>query len=310
MSWPDKTFSMKGNVLFFRGEDSVEKTIKPRLIAQGADLSNVILLERAKDDRILTLHHTKVIADAMHQAQAYNGLPVRMVIIDPIADFLGETKENSNVEMRVVLRKLKRLAEKSDCSFLLIQHIGKADRDNVQQRVLGSTGIVASCRASFCLLYDKGRNQRVFAPMKNNLAVNPSSVVFSIANTPDGGVVEIIDADVDKDADAYANDLKREAQKKKGPSPSSLNFAIDWLKEFLSEGYKPVGSENDTEFGTIRQASQDEGLSWATIKRAKQALKIKPHQIDKTWYWCLSSSDTKSDAQNPVGDLLEHLEND
>ena len=102
-NWPDGTPCPKGNVLYFRGEDSIEKTMKPRLSANGADMLNVILLDRASDDTVLTLHHVDVIRDAMRQSQDRNGLPVCMIIIDPMADYLGDTKENSNCEVPGVI---------------------------------------------------------------------------------------------------------------------------------------------------------------------------------------------------------------
>jgi putative DNA primase/helicase len=145
-NWPDGTPCPKGNVLFFRGEDSIEKTMKPRLSANGADVSNVFLFDSISDGSVLTLNCITEIRDGIAKTHGKNDLPLRLVIIDPMADYLGDTKENSNVEVRGVLKQLKSIADETGVVFLLIQHLGKGDRESIQQRVLGSTGIVASCQ--------------------------------------------------------------------------------------------------------------------------------------------------------------------
>ena len=300
-NWPDGSPCPQGNVLFFRGEDSIEKTVKPRLRANGADMRHVMLLDGLADDTVLTLHHVDAIFDAIRQSQEKNGLPVRLVIIDPMADYLGDTKENSNTEVRSVLKRLKAIADETGVTFLLIQHTGKADRGNMQQNVLGSTGIVASCRASYCLFTDKETGYRIFAPMKNNLAVDPTSVVFTIDASVKGGQVQIIDSELKKSADDIADEMRAAAyQNKSGRRPKESTEAENWLREFLSNGRKPAGSETDPAMGTVRYESEQAGHSWATIRRAKQSIGI-PHKKEKgVTFWFLPnlSGLTLQPAQN------------
>jgi len=152
-----------------------------------------------------------------------------------------------------VLKQLKAIAEETGVTFLLIQHIGKSVRETMQQRVLGSSGIVASCRASFCLFADKETGRRTFAPMKNNLAVNPTSVVFDINSHVKGGRVEIIDWMLDKTADDIAGEMREAYQQNKaGRKPKESTDAENWLYDFLSDGHKPVGNENNPALGSVR----------------------------------------------------------
>ena len=300
-NWPDGTPCPRGNVLFFRGEDSIEKTVKPRLRANGADMSHVMLLDGLADDTVLTLHHIEAICDAIRQSQLKNGLPVRLVVIDPMADYMGDTKENSNCEVRSVLKRLKAIAEKNGVTFLLIQHTGKADRDNMQQRVLGSTGIVASCRASFCLFTDKETGNRIFAPMKNNLAVDPTAIVFAIDPSVKGGQVQVIDCELKKSADDIANEMRAAAhQNKSGRKPKESTEAENWLQDFLSDGRKPAGNENAQMPGTVRYESEQAGYSWRTIERAKKALEVVSSKDLNVWFWSLPNLPdlTGQDRQN------------
>lgn len=299
--WPDGTRCQQGAVLFFRGEDSIEKTMKPRLRANGANMDHVMLFDGLADDAILTLHHVDAIRDAIRQSEEKTKLKVRLIVIDPMADHVGDTKENSNCEVRSMLKGLKAIADETGASFLLIQHTGKADRENMQQRVLGSTGIVASCRASFCLFTDKDTGHRIFAPMKNNLAVEPTSVVFTIDKAVMGGQVQIIDWELRKNADDIAAEMREAAfQNRTGRKPKESSEAENWLREFLSGGRKPVGKENDPQPGTVRYESEKAGHGWRTIERAKKSLDVISKKEINVWFWSLSNlpNPTEQDRQN------------
>jgi hypothetical protein len=204
-----------------------------------------------------------------------------------MADHIGNTKENSNVETRNVLKQLKNIAEETGVTFLLVQHIGKADRETMQQRVLGSTGIVASCRASFCLFKEQGTERRIFAPMKNNLAVNPTSVIFTIDPSIKGGQVQIVDHSVEKSADDYAEEMRAASQQKRGRPNEELIKAKEWLLNFLRDGRKPVGQEKGTTPGTIYYEAMQAGHSSATIRRVKNELGIINKSENRVSYWSL-----------------------
>ena len=49
-SWPDGTYSPAGNVLIWSGEDGVEDTITPRLIAANANLSRVHVIGASNEN--------------------------------------------------------------------------------------------------------------------------------------------------------------------------------------------------------------------------------------------------------------------
>jgi len=309
--WPDETPCPKGNVLFFRGEDSIEKTMKPRLSANGADMDNVILLNEKVDGSNLTLSDVETIRDAIQQAERRNNLPVRLIVIDPMADYLGNAKENSNAGVRTVLSPLKNIAEETGAAFLLIQHTGKAARRSMsmQQRVLGTTGIVASCRASFCLFFDQKTGHRFFAPMKNNLTIDPTSVVFTINSQANSGQVQIIDCDLDKTADEIEEDMK-ESQQGRGRRPNKSTEVENWLRDFLKDGCKRVGSENDLVPGSICYEAKLAGHSWATVRRAKAAIGVTSSKELNVWFWSLPNLPdlTEQEAQSHEDPTLANFE--
>jgi putative DNA primase/helicase len=48
--WPDRTQSKPGNVLIWAGEDGLTETIKPRLMAMGADPKKIWIVKGARDE--------------------------------------------------------------------------------------------------------------------------------------------------------------------------------------------------------------------------------------------------------------------
>ncbi|MDR1385473.1 MAG: AAA family ATPase [Planctomycetaceae bacterium] len=297
-NWTDGSPCPQGSVLFFQGEDSMS-TYRQRLRANVADLLKVTILEssfvegKEGDEIPMTLERISVIEDAIQQTEQQTGLPVRLIVIDPIADYWGNVRENSNSEVRKVLKPLKQLAEKHEVAFLLIQHIGKsADRETMQQRVLGSTGIVAACRSAWNIFFDKKTKHRTFAPMKTNLCIEPKSVVFVIDSTVDGGQVQIIDAALNKSADEIYDELRNE---NRGRNPKEIFEVEDWLREFLSDGRKPVKE--------IKNAADSKKFSWRTIRRASDNLGIAKTQEMKVYFWELPSFPelTHQVAQNNSG---------
>ena len=139
------------------------------------------------------------------------------------------------------------------------------------------------------MFYDKETKHRTFAPMKNNLAIDPTSVVFTVNSQVEGGRVEIIDWKLDKTADDIAGEMREEYQHGRGRNLKELPEAIDWLRGFLQEGRKPVGNENNPAEGSVRYESDKSSHKWGTIRRAYDALGIVSKKDMNVYFWELPS---------------------
>jgi hypothetical protein len=208
-----------------------------------------------------------------------------LVVIDPIANYWGNVKENSNAEVRSVLKPLQRLAEKTGAAFLLIQHTGKGDKEHAQQRVLGSTGIVASCRTVWGIYPATEKRHRYFAPIKTNVCIEPTAVEF-VVNREAGGQVEIVNAAVEKTGDDLEED--RRELIRRGPQSDKLEKCKEWLSDFLASG--------EVESGTVKtdgEGFEDGGGDGSVVGRSGEvatggedglnATKCAKQDIDKDW---------------------------
>jgi hypothetical protein len=81
------------------------------------------------------------------------GAPVRFVALDPAGDLLNGSEDDAAV-VKPLMRRLREVASKYDCSILLVGHTGKGqlDGDKVGERGMrGSSAWIANSRAAFGL---------------------------------------------------------------------------------------------------------------------------------------------------------------
>lgn len=119
-------------------EDGISDTIKPRLIAAGADCSNVAFLDEEKD--ILTLADEKI-------RRAIADFNAKLLVIDPVQAYLGEADLANALSMRRVLRQLAQWAQSYDCAIVLVGHLNKREGSKDLYRGMGSIDLVAAARS-------------------------------------------------------------------------------------------------------------------------------------------------------------------
>ena len=273
-NWADGKPCEKGSVLFFYGEEGIEDTYKTRFRANGADDSKIVFLKGVVQfdendecsDADVTLAMVDVIEEAIRSTEEKTGLPVKMVVIDPISNYWGGVQENSNADVRSVLKPLQMLAERTGTAFVMIQHTGKGDKEHAQQKVLGSTGIVAACRAVWGVyIAPECSDNRLFAPVKVNCGFGHTAVSFRIA--PPDGTVEIINPSI---ANLTGDDIEaaRQAAKKSAPGrpKKELTEAKELLQNLLTDGERPAKE--------ILKIAEEKGISESTLRAAKDELGI------------------------------------
>ena len=126
----------------------------PRLMAAGADLAKVHILEsivRANGDDALPSLRADI--DAITTAATRLG-DCRLIVIDPVSAYLSGVDDNRNAALRGVLTPLNKLAERLGAAVVLVSHLTKEGSANGKHRVLGSIAYVGACRANFLFVAD------------------------------------------------------------------------------------------------------------------------------------------------------------
>lgn len=165
-----------GEVLFITAEDEASDTLKPRLMACGADISKIVELQwiKTKNGKIKMFNLEDHIPQLRETVKTLSSL--KLIIIDPITAFLGKVDGNSASGVRGLFAELKLISEEIGCSILVITHNNKTQGQKALDKISGSIAFGAATRISYVFGLNPGNNivqmegKFIMAQTKNNLA--------------------------------------------------------------------------------------------------------------------------------------------
>lgn len=164
--------------LLISSEDGAGDTLIPRLIAAEADRSKVKIFYHtitADGDKGFTLDTD---LPALRQALEENPA-VKLVVIDPISNHLGELSLNREQEVRQALMPLGKLAESYGVAIILVSHLNKSKDLEAVQRVLGAQGLIGAVRVAW--LFQKSEDgDSTMIPMKANISKDEGGLEYEI----------------------------------------------------------------------------------------------------------------------------------
>jgi hypothetical protein len=269
-------------VIILSAEDDPGDTIRPRLEAAGADLSKVHILQavrRTKPNGDTALEHFSLETDLIELQDAAAKLDdVRLIVIDPISAYLGNIDSHVNAKVRSLLAPLAGLAQSLRIAVMAVDHLSKSNRPALY-RPNGSIAFTAAARAVW--LFARSPDdpaQRLMLPGKMNLAPDQEGLSYKLKEEKPGVPAVIWGGAVRLSADEV---LQPEAVEQK----SERLEAMEWLREQLSAG--PVSAKQ------IRADAKKACITWSTLRRAKDALKVKHSKegFEGGWYWALPPSE-------------------
>lgn len=178
--WPDGTSCDLGNVLLLASEDSVERTVMPRLRAAGADLDRVIVLDTitapGARPRMFDLSKDLSLLEDLIVANY-----IEMIVIDPLNGYLGSTNAWKESEVRAVLGPACAMADRHDVALVGVMHLNKDSTRSAIHRVIGSVAFGAVTRSMFAVApHPQYANLRYFVSVKQNYAPHPPTMGFSL----------------------------------------------------------------------------------------------------------------------------------
>lgn len=310
--WPcGEGRSRGGSVIILSAEDDAADTIVPRLLAADADCNKVHILEavRAEDDKGERSFNLQLDLPELEKKIEELG-NVLLVIIDPITSYLGKVDSHKNAELRSVLEPLGKMAARQHVTVIANTHLSKTQGGSANSRVIGSVAFVNHARAAFIVTPDpEDSGRRLFLPSKINLGRPRDGLAYRIADAalpgPEGSViwapyVKWEDAPVTMSADEAMAAMAGGVEGK-----SAVEEARQFLIELLADGGMAQKE--------IKEAAEGAGLAWATVRRAKGLLGVKPHKagMDAGWVWALPKVLKSSEGAQASGMSIfegdEHL---
>jgi putative DNA primase/helicase len=283
--WPDGKRARTGNVLIWTSEDSLADTIKPRLVRMGADLSHIkfIIAQREPNGKTRPFSPATDMPSLIEAAKTING-GVQLLIIDPIvAAVNSKTNSHNNAETRNSLQPVVDFAETTNCAVLGISHFtkGTAGKDPIE-RVTGSLAFGALPRVVFAAAITDETSEsdmpRIFVRAKSNIGPRGGGFGYDIDAAPLMERPDIIAARI-----IWLNPLEgtaRDLLDAAGPQPENTKKenAEVFLMAILPKGEKKLQTEIEAE-------ATASGISNATLRRAKAAVKVKSTQSHGAWWW-------------------------
>lgn len=164
-------------VIILSAEDGAKDTIKPRLLAAGADMKRVYhmpsaRLTRDKAGRLgMNSVALKEDAEAILDAIAHLPYKIGLIIVDPASAFMSKDADaNSNSDVRNMFAQLQAVIMDKGISMLMINHLNKnTGAKSAHMRGLGATAWNGVARSTLYAFQD-GEDRFVLSLDKNNLA--------------------------------------------------------------------------------------------------------------------------------------------
>lgn len=244
------------NVLFVSSEDSTEIDLKPRLVAAQANIGRCYVIQQ----------HVRL-PDDIEQLHAIAGdlAGVGLLVIDPVANHIGDRNANNDAEVRDAIAPLNKLADELDCLVIGVRHPGKDRSRGAVASILGSTAWVDTPRAVVMLAIDDEDPQiRHIQAVAGNRSQNGSAQAFKIEAVPVEGLAEPITVAVPLGESAKSvDDLLLARDRPESKTARARELILDILE-----------TDGEQESDTLdARVAKETGLAVQTVKNARVALK-------------------------------------
>lgn len=265
-SWPEGDYCEEpGAVVVVTAEDDPADTIRPRLEASGADLTQVRVLDVIED---LGGPRTVVFPrDTELVAQVCAEMGATLLVIDPLSAHLERSVDSHNdASVRSALAPLQEAARRHGFAVLLVRHLNKSGGSKAIYRGMGSIGVIGAARVGLIVAEDptdpapQGERRMVLATHKNNVSQWAPSLAFRIVDSPEhgAGVVEW-EGPVELRADDLFEPVKRSSSPVQNDAESFLMAALSGGERLRNEVY---------------EEGENLGITSSALDRARRRLSV------------------------------------
>lgn len=275
---------LAASVLLISAEDTAAEVVAPRLIAAGADQERVFLLELGSD-----LDFPRDLDNGRFEQMVVDA-GATLVIIDPLTAFIDGAKTDTYKvsDVRRMLKGMTAVAERHGVAVVCVLHFKKGEVSALIHQFSGSAGFGDACRSAFVVAKDpswEGPDEdapMVFLHAKSNWGRMTPPRRFHIepfAFDHRGLSIETSHIAWDEEDSSITADS---VFGKKQEISEERSKAQEVLRSLLADGPVPMAEVR-------KDAEQGHGVSWATLRRAKDDLGVVAQVVrkedGKTDYW-------------------------
>jgi hypothetical protein len=281
--WPDGTQCKQvGNVLIWSSEDDPADTIKPRLMAVGADDKRYGVISGTVDENgIRDAFDAARDMDSLREAVKSIG-GIKLLIIDPIVTAVSGDMHKAN-DVRRSLQTIVDFAAEMNCAVLGITHFAKGTAGkNSAERVIGSQAFAALARMVLVAAKEEESDRRVFTRAKSNNSVDTGGFSYTIeALSLHRGIIatRVVWGEA---LEGSSRSILAQVEDDETEDTSQFSKAKMFLLAQLQHGPSPAKE-------IMEHARELHGISPKTCRRAKDELGITARKAGMSagWLWQL-----------------------
>jgi AAA domain/Bifunctional DNA primase/polymerase, N-terminal len=277
-------------VLLGVSEDGLGDTVVPRLLAAGAKLKNIELLQLVRVTKTASKKQRQFAfkSDMKLLRHALRKNPgIMLVALDPITGYWG-ADSNKDKEVRPIVDELSKICDEQRATLIAVMHQNKRSDVSAVQKVLGASSVAGSARTVWGFSRDpEDRELCHMSLVKNNLSAKRTGLDYRLMSKKVDVAGEMIaHATVEwlGENELNADDLaaKEKEIAKDGGRQKEKDKAAEFLVARFAElpGWQCVALYGDAEA---------EGISVDALKRAKPGLRIVSKRAGGHWWWVLES---------------------
>jgi len=271
-----------GNVLIWSGEDTIDRTLVPRLMANGADLNRCFFITGCSEKGQKRPFDPALDFPKLNDEIKKIG-EVVLLIVDPIVTSIKGKMNDAN-DVRKGLQPFLDFTDQHDCAVIGITHFGKGTQGrDPSERTLGSQAFTAVARVVWATASMES-GDRVLVHPKNNIGSDKGGFKYTVDMVILSGGIEASKITWGDAIDGQAREILNQFENIQG-SNESANSALQEAKGFLSQ---ILQYENLSSIEVYKQANEA-GISKSTLMRAKTSLFIRAVKNGMTggWSWSL-----------------------
>jgi|GEM_PF-586542 len=291
--WPDGSPCEGGRVLYCSAEENIEAVVVPRLMAAGADLSKIEIVDglgsSSDAGRVIADVDLKKCLPEVYRKLKEGDEPFRLCIWDTFQSCSLTTNHKENTEQKAIVQPLQAIADELGVAIICIEHHNRAGigRGNPDAAILGG-GLTRTARVIWHVIEDPEDKEstRLFIPGKMNNCSKAEDLGWKftfaeVERTIEGKQVKLPRIDWLEAAGVTIHEVQERVNslgdaKSKEDHTDEFHRACEWLKSFLTEARL---------YDEVKAGWKSEMLSERTIRRAKAHLLIGSEQRSRKWYW-------------------------
>jgi hypothetical protein len=271
--------------LLFSAEDSPDRTIVPRLIGMGADVSKLHTLDEVNipngsengQQKLRKVPFNLTHLGAL-RAKLLSNPNIKLIIIDPITNYFGKKSVMLEQEAREILMPLSGMAQELNVTIVTVAHNSKQQGRSAMHKTIGAVGIVGVTRMGWQFMKDPDNGGRkLMLQMKENLG-KFSGLVYNTKNVLielDGEQVGVAGVEYLGPSEYKVDNLilQNEDFKEKSTQP-----AVAFLKHNMKPGSTALCQP-------LIEAAAGQSISKDQLDRARKKLDIESVKTAKGWMW-------------------------